>query len=89
MHYSINKPEAWCLKMEASEAADQPEVCMVSFQQTVHLQGNSVANSRAWRKDRPQINTPRLKTLGETWDRDHAMSTGEDMLMQLKLFCCG
>lgn len=28
---------------------------------------------------------PCLKTRGETWDRDHAMSTGEDMLMQLKL----
>lgn len=51
--------------------------------------GNSVANSCAWRKDKPQINTPRLKTLGETRDRDHAMSTGEDMLMQLKLFFCG
>lgn len=70
--------------MEMGAAADQPEVCKVSLQQTVSLRGTQWPIAVPGGRTNPK-SIPRLKTLGEIWDRDHATSTGEDMLMQLKL----
>lgn len=51
--------------MKTGAAADQPGVCMVSLQQTVHLRGTpwpiAVPGGRTNLKS-----IPRLKTLGET-----------------------
>lgn len=41
MGWSMQKPAVWPFKMENGAAADQPQVCMVSLQQTVSLRALS------------------------------------------------